>query len=372
VMRDEMPVMRDEMPVMRGEMPMMRGEMPRGMTAPPEDLMRSMFARRFGPSLSYSARGDAQLEDAPRGMPFPLMSLIRPFSGMPPFLSGRMSPRVTYLPSTRIVSDEEEEPEQGPTEVDLAQLQRGAGLFTQPEPEPFVRAMPFMRAFPIRLSIFRQLPADETDEIPEEVQVLPRNPSFIRRMRPEEEEEMPNMQKKEWMQKKAWMKKAARNKQDLTKEQAQVLLMKQEGRDGRWGKDGEKEWMDVGEAGGWKQEGRKGYYHDDDDDHHGHHFGGGWMMGGHHHPRREGEPRHPPAGLCALVFVGVVLAMTLTCCCCTRRPRTSEDGDLMVDVVGVDAYTPLMNTCTEQEAECEKPLMPLDFEEPIKAPLASK
>lgn len=106
-------------------------------------------------------------------------------------------------------------------------------------------------------------------------------------------------------------------------------------------------------------------------------------------PAREEEPRRrddlwrpmermermqdPPHRMLCLAVMGLVAAMlsATICCCCTRRPRADEE-EVVVDVVGVDAYTPLMDTyCYEQEvaAEAEKPLMPLDFEEPIKNPL---
>jgi hypothetical protein len=60
--------------------------------------------------------------DAPRGVPLPLMSLIRPFAatfgGLPSF---RMAPRMMSIESSN--GEEKQEQEQGP----MSQLQQGAG-----------------------------------------------------------------------------------------------------------------------------------------------------------------------------------------------------------------------------------------------------
>mmetsp|Transcript_36340 Transcript_36340/g.69726 ORF Transcript_36340/g.69726 Transcript_36340/m.69726 type:complete len:475 (+) Transcript_36340:161-1585(+) len=80
----------------------------------------------------------------------------------------------------------------------------------------------------------------------------------------------------------------------------------------------------------------------------------------------ERPPPHGPPFLCMLFMLGVFMMLTATCCCCAspRNRSENEDEAMLVDVVDVDAYTPLM--CKE-EACPEEPMMPLAHEEAIKA-----
>jgi len=372
----------------------------RGMPEPPIDFMREMFARRFGPRPTFSQQHPQV--DVPRGVPHPLMSLI---GGMPSF---RMAPKVMSIEFSN--REEEQKQEQGPTEVDLSELQQGAGMF----PQPVFRPLAFVRALPVRFSMFRQMP----EQMPEQVQVpelrimpseqvMEEPPAFIKAIIsnminniPEEPETEPvpqfeepqsdmylqdpnsiqsqvNDMKKEGLKKEAWLMKEALKKEDanwvvkedrLKKEEwkGKKDWLKKEARlkkedlkkeDVNWGEKEDwlkkEEWKAMKEGGWEKKEGGWRY---------GDNYGGGDLQ-------KEVDPHHPPAVLCFLVMACVVLMATLTCCACARRPRSHDDGEhLMVDVVGVDGYTPLMNTSYEQETNPEmKPLMPLDFEEPIKA-----
>mmetsp|Transcript_35309 Transcript_35309/g.49023 ORF Transcript_35309/g.49023 Transcript_35309/m.49023 type:complete len:131 (-) Transcript_35309:225-617(-) len=82
-------------------------------------------------------------------------------------------------------------------------------------------------------------------------------------------------------------------------------------------------------------------------------------------PMRGGPPH-----ACMLFMVGLLLMLSATmCCCCSGwvRSNSQDFDDATVDVVGVDAYTPLMDTVIQDEnCNVETPLMPLAHEEPIK------
>lgn len=78
-----------------------------------------------------------------------------------------------------------------------------------------------------------------------------------------------------------------------------------------------------------------------------------------------GDGAPPPAGPCMMLLMGLVLMTAATCCCCARgRAAADADDDEFVEVVDVDAYTPLMS---QEEAAAEKPLEPLAHEEALKA-----
>jgi len=81
-------------------------------------------------------------------------------------------------------------------------------------------------------------------------------------------------------------------------------------------------------------------------------------------PRLRGPPDGPvpggPFAACAMLMIGLVLMAAATCCCCAPGARRADEDDDYVEVVDVDAYTPLMS---QEEAVA---LAPLAHEEAIR------
>merc|ERR1711988_139147 len=68
-------------------------------------------------------------------------------------------------------------------------------------------------------------------------------------------------------------------------------------------------------------------------------------------------------GCMVFMLLLFILSASLCCCCCGRR-HESEPEEVTVDVVDVEAFTPLMETYVETDStEFISPLKPLEHEE---------
>lgn len=74
-------------------------------------------------------------------------------------------------------------------------------------------------------------------------------------------------------------------------------------------------------------------------------------------------------GCMVFMLLLFILSASLCCCCCGRR-HESEPEEVTVNVVDVEAFTPLMETYVETDStEFISPLKPLEHEEALKEPL---